>query len=408
MRTMQTFIVAVKDSSGKVSQQKVKANSAEQARLLLQPKYAAVGRARKAGFDLSSIEIDLGQLSGVSVKEKAIFSRQFATLVNAGVAIVRALGVLSEQCKNPKLKKALLGISADVQQGTSLSEAMAKYPDCFDRLYVSMVEAGETGGVLDEVLNRLSKLLEDMARLKNQIKSAMAYPSAVAIFAVVVFLGMTIFLIPVFAGIFQDLKVELPALTKFMLFLSSVLRSWLVVIPIGTTIATVFFLRNYYKTPAGRLQIDGFLLKVPLFGDLNEKSAVARFCRVFGTLTRSGVPILNCLDIVGDTVGNQVIASAIGTAKAEIQQGGMLSIALQKKKVFPPMAIQMMSIGEETGELDAMLMKVADFYEDEVEQAVKALTSLIEPLMMVGIAGMVGTILVSMYLPMFTIFNKLG
>ncbi len=306
------------------------------------------------------------------------------------------------------MRKALQAISADVQQGSPLSQAMAKHTECFDELYISMIEAGEMGGVLDEVLLRLSKLLEDMARLKNQIKSAMTYPVAVGILAVIVFFGMTIFLIPVFAKIFTDLKVPLPALTQFMLFLSGVMRSWLILIPIVTIAATVFLLRRYYKTPMGRLQIDQFFLKMPLFGDLNEKSAVARFCRVFGTLTRSGVPILSSLDIVCNTVGNQVIANAIAGAKAEIQQGGMMSLALQKANVFPALAIQMISIGEETGELDAMMMKVADFYEDEVEQAVKALTSIIEPLMMVAVAGMVGIILLSMYLPMFKIFDALG
>jgi type IV pilus assembly protein PilC len=212
----------------------------------------------------------------------------------------------------------------------------------------------------------------------------------------------------VFAKIFTDLKVPLPALTQFMLFLSGVMRSWLILIPIVTIAATVFLLRRYYKTPMGRLQIDQFFLKMPLFGDLNEKSAVARFCRVFGTLMRSGVPILSSLDIVCNTVGNQVIANTIAGAKEEIQQGGMMSLALQKANVFPALAIQMISIGEETGELDAMMMKVADFYEDEVEQAVKALTSIIEPLMMVAVAGMVGIILLSMYLPMFKIFDALG
>lgn len=356
-------------------------------------------------IDLSGLQL---MFASISIKDKAVFSRQFSVMINAGVAIVRCLGVLGDQCGNPKMKKALQAISAEVQQGTPLSEAMAKHPECFDELYVSMIEAGETGGVLDEVLNRLSKLLEDMARLKNQIKSAMTYPVAVGILAVIVFFGMTIFLIPVFAKIFTDLNVPLPALTQFMLFLSGVMRSWLILIPIVTIVATVFLLRRYYKTPMGRLQIDHFFLKMPLFGDLNEKSAVARFCRVFGTLTRSGVPILSSLDIVCNTVGNQVIANAIAGAKAEIQQGGMMSLALQKANVFPALAIQMISIGEETGELDAMMMKVADFYEDEVEQAVKALTSIIEPLMMVGVAGMVGIILLSMYLPMFKIFDALG
>jgi type IV pilus assembly protein PilC len=404
---MPTFVAQVKSVSGKVFQEKIEAMSPEQARTMLKAKYSAVGKVKKAGgeIDLSGLE---SMFSSISIKDKAVFSRQFSVMINAGVAIVRCLGVLGDQCGNPKMRKALQAISAEVQQGSPLSEAMAKHEECFDELYVSMIEAGEMGGVLDEVLNRLSKLLEDMARLQNQIKSAMTYPVAVGILAVIVFFGMTIFLIPVFAKIFTDLKVPLPALTQFMLFLSGIMRSWLILIPIVSVAATVFLLRRYYKTPMGRLQIDQFFLKMPLFGDLNEKSAVARFCRVFGTLTRSGVPILSSLDIVCNTVGNQVIANAIAGAKAEIQQGGMMSLALQKANVFPPLAIQMISIGEETGELDAMMMKVADFYEDEVEQAVKALTSIIEPLMMVGIAGMVGTILLSMYLPMFKIFEALG
>lgn len=404
---MATFIVQVKDKTGNVLEERVVANSQDEARRILRKRYAAVGKIRKAGmdFDLASIE---AALSKVSVKDKAIFSRQFAVLVNAGVAIVRSLSVLAEQSGNPKFKKALTTIGEDVQQGVNLSEAMAKHPDCFDRLYVSMVEAGETGGVLDEVMNRLAKLLEDVARLQNQIKSAMAYPVTVGIFAVIAFLGMTIFLIPVFAGIFDQLGAELPALTQFMVTLSNFLRSWKAIIPVGVIIGLVFAFRQYYKTPVGRLQIDTIALKAPIFGDLNEKSAVARFCRIFGTLTRSGVPILQCLEISQETIPNKVISNAIGAAKDSILEGGMLSVAIAERKVFPSMAIQMMMIGEETGELDAMMMKVADFYEDEVEQAVKALTSVIEPLMMVLIAGMVGTILLSMYLPMFSIFDQLG
>jgi type IV pilus assembly protein PilC len=404
---MPTFIVQVTEFNGKTSKQKIEATSAEQAYSVLKNRYATIGQITKVGFDLDFSNLS-SKLAKVKVKDKAVFSRQFSVMVNAGVAIVRCLGILAEQCGNPKLKKALLDISASVQQGNSLADSMSKHPDCFDQLYVSMVEAGEAGGVLDEVLNRISKLLEDMARLQNQIKSAMAYPVTVGIIALVAFFGMTIFLVPIFAGIFTDIGGELPALTKFMLFLSGVLRSWLVLIPIASIIVLSFLFRQYYKTPMGRLQIDGFFLKMPLFGDLNEKSAVARFCRIFGTLTRSGVPVLQCLDIVCTTIGNQVLVNAVIAAKDEIQQGGVISLALQKRNIFPPLAIQMISIGEETGELDAMMMKVADFYEDEVEQAIKSLTSLIEPLMMVGIAVMVGTILLSMYLPMFGIFDKLG
>ncbi|HEY9829084.1 MAG TPA: type II secretion system F family protein [Stenomitos sp.] len=405
---MPTFIAEVRDTRGNAKKEKIEANSPEQARTILQNRYASVGAVKKS----FSLDVDFSELSAafskLTIKDKAVFSRQFAAMVNAGVAMVRCLGVLSEQCPNPKLKKALLAISGEVQQGTSLSDSMRKHPDCFDTLYVSMVQAGEVGGVLDEVLNRLAKVLEDMARLKNQVKSAMAYPVTVGVLAIIIFLGMTIFLIPVFDGIFKDLDVELPAITQFMVNISNLLRSWQVIIPIAIIIAVVWAFRLYYKTPVGRLQIDGFLLKMPLFGDLNQKVAVARFCRIFGTLTRSGVPILNSMDIVRDISGNQVIANAIESAKLEIQQGGMISLAFQKEQVFPLLAIQMISIGEETGELDSMMMKVAEFYEDEVEQAVKALTSLIEPIMMVLLAVMVAVILLSMYLPLFKLYDALG
>ena len=404
---MPTFVAQVKDNSGKISKKKIEAMSPEQARTILKQQYAAIGSVKPVGGEIN-LEFLEALLNKVTVKDRAVFSRQFSVMINAGVAIVRCLGVLSEQCPNPKLKKALVGISGDVQQGNNLSESMAKYPECFDQLYVSMVEAGEAGGVLDEVLNRLSSLLEDMARLQNQIKSAMAYPVAVGCLAILAFLGMTIFLIPVFAGIFQGLGTELPALTQFMLDLSGFLRSPLAVLPIFGIAGAVFLFKKYYASPIGRVQVDGMMLKMPLFGPLNEKTAVARFCRVFGTLTRSGVPIIQALEIVCNTIPNKVISNSVADAMNEIQQGGMMSLALQRGKVFPSLAIQMISIGEETGELDSMMMKVADFYEDEVEQAVKALTSVIEPLMMVGIAAMVGTILLSMYLPMFKIFEKMG
>ena len=404
---MPTFIVEVRDRSGNLEKKKVEAISPEQARSILQNKYPNIGKITKAGFDFDFSELS-SKFTSVSVKDKAVFSRQFAAMVNAGVAMVRCLGILSDQCPNPKFKKALVGISDDVQEGTSLSESMAKHPSCFDKLYVSMVEAGEVGGVLDEVLVRLASLLEDMAKLESQIKSAMAYPVAVGSLAVIVFFAMTIFLIPIFAGIFSDLGTDLPALTKVMLWISGILRSWKVLIPIVIIVALVNLFKWYYKTPAGHLQIDALILKAPLLGDLNQKNAVARFCRIFGTLTRSGVPILTCMGIVRDTAGNEVIANAIEAASDEIQQGGMMSVALEKEGVFPTLAIQMISIGEETGEMDGMMMKVADFYENEVEETVKALTSLLEPLMMCLVAGMVGVILLSMYLPMFKVFNELG
>ncbi len=407
---MPTYVARVRDAQGNTKQERLVALSPGEARSNLRQRGLFIQEIKQAkdfkfNFNLQDFQTSLIK---VSVKDKAVFSRQFAVLVNAGVAIVRSLGVLSEQCPNPKLKKALVEISDDVQQGVNLSDAMRKHPDCFDALYVSMVQAGEVGGVLDEVMNRLSKLLEDVARLQNQIKAALSYPVVVGFLALAIFVGMTVFLIPVFAGIFKELGVELPALTQFMLWISEILRSWRALIPIALFIAGRIVYLQYYKTRVGRETIDRLSLKVPLFGDLIQKSAVARFSRTFGSLTRSGVPILTAMEIVRDTAGNQIIANAIDASRRDIQQGGMISIALQKEQVFPIMAIQMISIGEETGELDQMLMKVADFYEDEVEQSVKALTSVLEPIMIVVLGGMVGIILLSMYLPMFKVYDTLG
>ncbi|WP_298912894.1 type II secretion system F family protein [uncultured Nostoc sp.] len=408
---MPNYVARVRDSQGKSRTEKIVAESLVQARTSLREQGFVVQELKQSqgfqlNFDLKKFQTSLVK---VSVKDKAVFSRQFAVLMNAGVAIVRSLGVLSEQCSNPKLKQALVEISIDVQSGMNLSESMRKHPDCFDGLYVSMIQAGEVGGVLDEVLNRLAKLLEDVARLQNQIKSALSYPTVVGFIAVAIFLGMTIFLIPIFATIFEQIGITLPPLTQFLMDASKFLRSPKAVILLFIIVGLKIAYSQFGKTPGGRLTIDRLSLKVPLFGDLIQKSSVARFSRTFGSLTRSGVPILTCLEIVRDTSGNQVIANAIDAARLEIQQGGMISIALQENDgVFPAMAIQMISIGEETGELDAMLMKVADFYEDEVEQAVKAMTSILEPVMIVVLGGMVGTILLAMYLPMFKVFETLG
>ena len=403
---MPTYVIKARDRGGRPTQQKVTAGSAREARSTLQRKGLTILEIKEAQGLSMNADLDLGFLSKITVKDKALFSRQFSALVNAGVALVRGLGVMADQCRNPKLKKVLLKVNANVQQGMSLSDAMRSHPEAFDELYVAMIQAGETGGVLDEVLNRLSKLLEDQTRLNNQIRSALAYPVIVTIIAVTIFLGMVIFLIPVFDGIFKQLGGSLPPFTQMMVNLSQFLRNPLYgFISIIVFVGISFGLAQYYKTPVGRLNIDALMLKLPLFGDLIQKTAVARFCRTFGSLSRSGVPILSSLEIVRDTAGNQVISNAINEARKEVQGGGMLSLALQKEKVFPVLATQMINVGEETGEIDKMLMKVADFYEDEVEQAVKAMTSVIEPLMIVVLGGMVGSILVAMYLPMFKIFD---
>ncbi|MFZ4640957.1 MAG: type II secretion system F family protein [Nodosilinea sp.] len=403
---MPTYVAIGRDATGYQRKERVFAETPGEARNLLKDQGLFVLDLKEETafrFDLESIQTSLTK---VTVRDKAIFSRQFAALVNAGVGLVRGLGVLADDCSNPKLKKALLEINSDVQQGTSLSDSMRKHPSCFDSLYVALVQAGEVGGVLDEVLNRLAKLLEDLNRLQNQIKSALAYPVTVGILAVLIFLGMTMFLLPIFADMFKSFDAQLPLFTQMMLGISYFLRqplNWVIII--AAIAGASFAFRRYYATINGRRVIDRFALKMPLFGDLIQKTATARFCRTFGSLSRSGVPILTALEIVRDTAGNQVIAEAVDEARKDVQTGGMISLALQKFSVFPVMAIQMISIGEETGELDQMLMKVADFYEDEVEQAVKALTSIMEPLMIVVLGGMVGAILISMYLPMFRLME---
>jgi type IV pilus assembly protein PilC len=401
---MAKFQANLKDSKGKAVQQTMVAVSLKEARDTWKQKgfYVQDVKEVKGGFDFAAFT-----MKKVTVKDLALFSRQLATLVNAGVSMVRGLGVMCDQCANPRLKIALTEVLDDVQQGTNFSDALRKHPKVFDKLYCAMVQAGETGGVLDDVLARLATLLEDSARLTNQIKSAMTYPIVVSSIAVIIFLAMCIFIIPVFDGVFKSLGGELPAFTQILVNISNFLKSEKIFIIPAIAIAIVFVYRRVYATPAGQLYLDGVFLKLPLFGDLVVKTAVARFARTFGSLSRAGVPILASLEITAETAGNLVISNAIDSARNAVREGGQIAPAMEKTEVFPVMALQMVSIGEETGEIDKMLMKVADFYENEVEEAVKALTSLMEPLMIVVLGGMVGSIIVGMYLPIFSIMDKI-
>ncbi|PZV17765.1 MAG: pilus assembly protein PilC [Pseudanabaena sp.] len=401
---MAKFQANLKDSKGKAVQQTMVAVSLKEARDTWKQKgfYVQDVKEVKGGFDFAAFT-----LKKVTVKDLALFSRQLATLVNAGVSMVRGLGVMCDQCANPRLKIALTEVLDDVQQGTNFSDALRKHPKVFDKLYCAMVQAGETGGVLDDVLARLATLLEDSARLNNQIKSAMTYPIVVSSIAVLIFLAMCIFIIPVFDGVFKSLGGELPAFTQILVNISNFLKSEKIFIIPAVIFAIVFVYKRVYATPAGQLYLDGVFLKLPLFGDLVVKTAVARFARTFGSLSRAGVPILASLEITAETAGNLVISNAIDSARNAVREGGQIAPAMEKTEVFPVMALQMVSIGEETGEIDKMLMKVADFYENEVEEAVKALTSLMEPLMIVVLGGMVGSIIVGMYLPIFSIMDKI-
>ena len=365
--------------------------------------------ANSSGGRQGLLSLDLGAAfeKAPGVREKAVFASKLAALVDAGVPIVRSLDLMASQQRLPMFKRALVQIGLDVNQGTAMAAAMRQWPKVFDKLSIAMVEAGEAGGVLDESLKRLAKLLEDNARLQNQIKGALGYPVAVLAIAILVFLGMTIFLIPTFAGIFEDLGAELPVFTQMMVDLSSLLRSSFSLLLAGGLLIGIWLISRYYATDKGRRVIDRLMLKLPLFGDLIMKTATAQFCRIFSSLTRAGVPILMSLEISSETAGNSIISDAILGSRNLVQEGVLLSTALIRQQVLPEMALSMLAIGEETGEMDQMLSKVADFYEDEVSAAVKALTSMLEPAMIVVVGGIVGSILLAMYLPMFTVFDQI-
>lgn len=344
---------------------------------------------------------------GITIRDKALFANKLAALVSAGVPILRCLDLLRSQQRTSTFKRALTAMAQDVNEGDSLGRSMRRWPQVFDNLSIAMVEAGEAGGVLEETLQRLARLLEENAKLQNQIRSAMGYPVTVLAIAILVFLGMTIFLIPTFAGIFDQLGARLPPFTQFMLDLSKLLRSYFSVVLVGFLLIGISMLGRYYATPMGRRAIDGLLLATPLFGELLQKTATAQLCRTMSSLTRAGVPILMSLEIVRETTSNSVIADAIIDSRIEVSEGLPLSLALSKKKVLPETAISMLAIGEETGEMDAMLSKVADFYEDEVSSTVKVLTSMLEPIMIVVVGLIVGSILLAMYLPMFSVFENI-
>ena len=366
--------------------------------------------AKAEGGDAGGLRsIDLNRLfeKAPGVKEKAVFASKLAALVDAGVPIVRSLDLMATQQRLPMFKRALIKVSLDVNEGIALAKALRQWPKVFDPLSIAMVEAGEAGGVLDEALKRLAKLLEDTAKLQNQIKGALGYPVTVLAIAILVFLGMTMFLIPTFAGIFEELGAELPAFTQLLVDLSKILRSSVALYALGVILLTIWLLSRFYATRKGRRTIDRLMLKLPLFGELILLSATAQFCRIFSSLTRAGVPILMSMEISSETAGNSIISDAILASRGMVQEGVLLSNALIRHKVLPDMALNMLAIGEETGEMDKMLSKVADFYEDEVGAMVKALTSMLEPAMIVVVGGIVGSILLAMYLPMFTVFDQI-
>ncbi|HEX5031163.1 MAG TPA: type II secretion system F family protein [Candidatus Eisenbacteria bacterium] len=344
--------------------------------------------------------------SGVSTRDLAIFTRQFATMINAGLPLVQCLDILSKQTEKEDFRAVIAQTMRDVEAGTTLAEALAKKENnkVFDELFVNMVEAGEAGGILDDILQRLATFIEKAEALKRKIQGAMVYPAVVMTVACLATAFMLIFIIPTFARMFTAFGGDLPLPTKIVMGLSSFLRSyWWVML--GGIVGTIVMIRRYYSTEQGHMQIDKLLLRVPVLGDVIRKGAVARFTRTLGTLISSGVPILTGLEITARTAGNRVVQEAIMAARASIREGETISAPLKQSNVFPPMVVQMISVGEETGALDDMLTRIADFYDSEVDTAVDALTSLIEPVMIVFMGAVVGGMVIAMYLPMFKLIN---
>lgn len=338
----------------------------------------------------------------VKPRDLILFTRQFSTMIDSGLPLIQGLEILSAQTENPTFKQIITKIKNDVEGGGTFATALGKHPDVFDNLYVNLVAAGELGGVLDTILQRLATHIEKNAKLVSKVKGAMVYPSVIGVVAVVVVMVLLIFVIPVFAEMFSSFGGELPGLTQAVMDLSEFIRAYWWAI-FGGTALFIFGFKKWKKTDSGEYLFDKFILKAPVIGDLLRKVAVAQFTRTMGTMLSSGVPILDGLDIVAKTAGNRIVEDAIYATKASISEGKTIAEPLMKSGVFPPMVCQMVSVGEQTGALDSMLTKIADFYEEEVDQAVDTLTSLIEPAMMVFLGGTVGTMLAAMYLPIFKI-----
>lgn len=338
-------------------------------------------------------------------KALVVFSRQFATMIDAGIPILRCLEILSGQCKDLALKEAVDAITGDVKSGLTLNEAMAKHPNIFNKLYVNMVRAAELGGILDLILDRLAGFLEYENEIRGKIKSAMMYPTLVLIFSQVMLFALFSFVLPKFKEIFTGMDVELPPVTAGLFAMGDFMgQFWWMILLTGAAIW--FGLKAWGKTPKGRYRLDAIKLRIPIVGELNMKMSVARFSRTFGTLLNSGVPVLRGLEIVGETMGNAVLTKVIDDARSAIREGNKLSQPLVASGIFPTMVTTMIDIGEESGRLSDMLVKVGDFYDSEVEQTVKGLTSMIEPMLIIFLGGIVGFIAISIMTPIFKLVNS--
>ncbi len=396
---MATFVYSARSPSGEISSGELNVENREEAMAQLRrQRLIPVKIEEKEGFKMPTFG------SGVATRDIVIFTRQFATMINSGLPLVQSLDILAKQSENPVLRKTIEGVLYDVESGQTLADALRNHPKVFPELYTNMVAAGEAGGILDTILLRLAVFLEKADQLRRKIKGAMIYPSVILTVAIGAVAVLLIFVIPVFQEMFASVNLKLPAPTAFVIFLSEGLQSkWYVIVIAIFMFITI--LKQTYKTPNGQLFLDRVLLNMPILGPMQRKAAIARFTRTLGTLVSSGVSILDGLEITAKTAGNRVLHDAIMESRASIAGGETISEPLKKSGVFPPMVTSMINVGEQTGGLDEMLTKIADFYDEEVDAAVEALLAAMEPIMIVFLGVIVGGMIVAMYLPIFDLIN---
>lgn len=404
---MPIFMYEAKDASGSLKRDRIEAPNLQVATQKLQDnRYTVINiQEKKDGAGRGAM---FSSLKGVNEQALTVFSRQFATMINAGLAMVRCLDILGEQTEDKVLQQVLTQVRQDVEGGSTLSNALAKHSSVFSPLYISMVKAGEMGGVLDEVLERLAGFMEKDFSLKKKVKAALTYPCVILIMAIGIVIFLVTYILPTFVTLFEGMNLTLPLPTQILMGITKACQNIYVII--GILIFFViggFLLSRFVKTPVGRRMYDTLKLNVPVFGLLNKKVAISRFCRTLGTLLSSGVPIMQSLEIVGKASGNEVIADTVNKVRESIREGESIAGPLGSSGMFPPMVTQMVAVGEETGNLDAMLSKIADFYDTEVEYMLSSLTSMLEPIMIVGMGGIVGFIVVSVFLPLYQLVGQM-
>ena len=403
---MPTYRYSAMDASGRTVSGRLEADSLELVRAKLADLSYHVLSIRQTKSRGGFQEWFTG-MQRVKLRDLVVFSRQFATMIDAGLSVVKCLDILQKQARNPKMKEVIGEVKRDVAGGMSLSESVQKHPRVFSALYINMIRSAEAGGILDTVLDRLSNFLEKEQETRNKIKSAMTYPVVVFCFAMLMLVALLFFVLPKFKGIFETMGLELPLTTRVLLNSSDYMRNyWYIALVL--LVGAIVVIKTAARTDRGRYAIDAGKLRLPIFGDLLLKASVSRFARTFGTLISSGVPVLRALEIVADTAGNRVISETVVRARSSIKEGEKISTPLFGSKLFPVMVTQMIAVGEETGRLDQMLVKVANFYDDEVDTTLKSLTSLIEPLMIVGLGLIVGFIAVSVISPIYSLVGSLG